>query len=336
LDSSLDGFEAAAVLPKPARPSELFSTLMSISHGGRCIDRAPGARRRGSRARLPNFGARILVAEDNPVNQDVAAGVLELMGCSTIGAPNGQAAYRLFAQEKLDAILMDCEMPIMDGIEATRRVRELEAMAQSLPDGPRDKGRIPIIALTAHALGEMREKCLAAGMDDFLTKPFDEHQMAATLSRWLKPRDVDPENDADEDDDDVALASNGATVPARDEVIDLAVIEGLRAMARPGRPSPFARALPTFLKSAPAIVAAIRDNCANDDAEALWRAAHSLKSSAAALGAKQLSRRCGEIEVRARERGTEAARPLVDFLADDLAAAINGLQALEENVHEPA
>jgi len=332
--SSLERFDAAAVLPKPTRPSELFSTLMSISHGGGRVQRVPGARRRGSRAQLPNFAARILVAEDNPVNQDVAAGVLELMGCRTVSAPNGRAAYRLFAQEKFDAILMDCEMPIMDGIEAARRVRELEAMAQSLPEG--GSKRIPIIALTAHAIGDMREKCLAAGMDDFLVKPFDERQMASTLSRWLKPRDVEPEHDPSEEDDDVALASNEATVPAQDEVIDLSVIETLRGMARPGKPSPFARALSSFLKSTPSRVAAIRDSCANEDAEALWRAAHSLRSSAGALGAKQLSLRCGEIEMRAREKGIEAARPLVDFLDDDLAAAIKNLQALEENIHEPA
>src|SRR6202021_2705559 len=124
-----------------------------IPRGGKVARLAPSAKRRGLHAGLPNFGARILVAEDNPVNQDVTTGVLELMGCRTVSAPNGRAAYRLFAQEKFDAILMDCEMPIMDGIEATRRVRELEAMAQALPDGAPNKGRIPIIALTAHAVG---------------------------------------------------------------------------------------------------------------------------------------------------------------------------------------
>jgi PAS domain S-box-containing protein len=334
VDSSLEGLDAVAILPKPARPSELFSALMSISHGGKRIRRGPGARRRGARARLPNFGARILIAEDNPVNQDVAAGVLELMGCRTVSAPNGRVAYRLFAQEKFDAILMDCEMPIMDGIEATRRVRELEAMARSLPDGAPNKGHIPIIALTAHAVGEVRDKCLAAGMDDFLVKPFDERQMAETLLRWLKPRKVEPEDEAA--DEDAVLASNAATVPARDEVIDLKVINDLRAMARPGKPSPFERALPRFLETAPTMAATIRDNCANDDADAVWRAAHSLKSSAAALGAKQLARRCAEIEARARESGIEAVRPLVEFLGDDLTAAVNGLEAVVEDIRESA
>jgi CheY-like chemotaxis protein/HPt (histidine-containing phosphotransfer) domain-containing protein len=334
MDSSLEGLGAVALLPKPARPSELFSALMSISHGGKRVRGGPGARRRGARARLPNFGARILIAEDNPVNQDVAAGVLELMGCRTVSAPNGRVAYRLFAQEKFDAILMDCEMPIMDGIEATRRVRELEAMAHSLPDGSPNKGHVPIIALTAHAIGEVREKCLTAGMDDFLVKPFDERQMAETLLRWLKPRNIEPEDYTA--DEDATLASNEATVPARDEVIDLAVINDLRAMARPGKPSPFERALPRFLETAPTMAAAIRDNCANEDADGVWRAAHSLKSSAAALGAKQLARRCAEIEARARESGIDVVRPLVEFLGDDLTAAVNGLEALVEDIRESA
>src|SRR5262249_48656000 len=149
------------------------------------------------------------------------------------------------------------------------------------------------------------------------------------------PRSAASDDDSG-DDDDAALAANEATVPAADEVVDRAVIDSLRAMARPGKPSPLARALPRFLETAPAIVAAIHENCASDDPEALWRAAHSLKSSAGALGAKQLSQRCGEIEIRARESGIEAVRPLVEFLDDDLGAAIGALRALAEEVHEPS
>jgi CheY-like chemotaxis protein len=226
-------------------------------------------------------------------------------------------------------------MPIMDGIEATRRIRELEAMAQNLPEGEHPRRRVPIIASTAHAIGEVLEKCLAAGMDDFLVKPFDERQMAEVLARWLKPRGVAAKLE-DESEDDAALAANEATVPAQDDVIDLAVIDGLRALARPGKPSPLARALPRFIESAPSIVAEIHAACAKADAQTLWRAAHNLKSSAGVLGAKQLSARCAEIEVRARDDGVDAARPLADFLDDDLAAAIDRLKAAAEDVDEAA
>jgi two-component system, sensor histidine kinase and response regulator len=336
VDEGLAEFDAAAILPKPVRPSELFGALVTISHDGQKPARADQAKQRRPHVGFPVFGARILVAEDNPVNQDVASGILELMGCRTVSAPNGRDALRLFAQEKFDAILMDCEMPVMDGIEATRRIRELEAMTPAPPDSdPGAHHRIPIIASTAHAINEVRDRCLAVGMDDFLVKPFDERQMAAALSRWLKPCDAANEPGLPHKDD-AAPAADDAVAPARDEVIDGAVIDGLRALARPGKPSPLARALDRFLETTPAIVASIRAHADCGDAEALWRAAHSLKSSAGALGAKQLSVRCAEIELRARDDGIEAALPLVEFLDDDLGAAIAGLKTMADQVHEPA
>ncbi len=125
-----------------------------------------------------------LVAEDNPVNQDVATGVLENMGCKVVTAPNGAVAARLLAQEKFDLVLMDCEMPEMDGFEATRRIRQLEKLTGNLETEGKP-ARTPIVALTAHALADIRDRCIAAGMDDFLVKPFDEVQMGQALRRWI-------------------------------------------------------------------------------------------------------------------------------------------------------
>ena len=127
------------------------------------------------------------MAEDNPVNQEVATGMLEAMGCETVSAPNGRAAFQLFSRDVFDVVLMDCEMPITDGIEATVRIREIEAMTRPAPEDGKPVRRTPIIALTAHALNDVKEKCLAAGMDDFLVKPFDDRQLAETLRRWLEP-----------------------------------------------------------------------------------------------------------------------------------------------------
>jgi CheY-like chemotaxis protein/HPt (histidine-containing phosphotransfer) domain-containing protein len=279
-----------------------------------------------------------MVAEDNPVNQEVAAGVLEMLGCQMVSAPNGEIAVSLFAEDKFDLILMDCEMPVMDGIEATRRIREIEAMTQSLPASAGERRRIPIVALTAHALNEVRAKCLEAGMDDFLVKPFDDQQLAKTLERWLEKSGT------------VAAAapplvpglesSVDATQSSVDEavvgVIDIAVTDRLRALDREGRPSRLGRAVTRFVESAPSIVSAICESHAKGDAEALWRAAHSLKSSAAALGAKQLSLASAEIEHGARMSGVAAVTDLVAGIEKELKLATKALQDLVAHVHVAA
>ena len=142
------------------------------------------------------FSGRVLVVEDNPVNQDVATGILENMGCTVVTAPNGNAAVQRCAQEDFDLILMDCEMPIMDGFDATKRIREIERVTGGLRGSDLARSRIPIVALTAHALAEVRDRCLEAGMDDFLVKPFDEQQMVDMLGRWLNPRAIATTADA--------------------------------------------------------------------------------------------------------------------------------------------
>lgn len=329
-DRSLETIDAIAILPKPVRPSELFNALVSISSEGTRRTRLSHSMRRRARNKRPTFAARVLVAEDNAVNQEVTTGMLEAVGCQTVSAPNGRAAFRLFAQEKFDLILMDCEMPIMDGIEATRRIREIEAMAKALPDESATRRRTPVIALTAHALYDVRQKCLAAGMDDFLVKPIDDQQLAETLARWLSPQGSTAHGSSG---DGHGSPSNAQAKFAREAVIDMAVIEGLRALDRKDAPSRLARAVSFFAEVAPPLAITIREQCEKSDAESLWRAAHSLKSSAGALGARRLSQRCAEIEAHARNLHIEATRPLVEGIDGDLAAAMRDLQALIGEPH---
>jgi two-component system sensor histidine kinase/response regulator len=327
-DTSLESFDAAAILPKPARPSELFNALASIDarDGQRSIARS--LRRKEQEADQPNFGARILVAEDNPVNQEVADGVLEMLGCQMVSAPNGEIAVSLFAEEKFDLILMDCEMPVMDGIEAARRIREIEAMTQAPPGDAGQRRRIPIVALTAHALNEVRAKCLEAGMDDFLVKPFDEQQLAKTLERWLEKKG----SVAAVASPPIAATAQASTAEAAVDVIDTAVTDRLRALDRKGGPSRLGRAVTRFIESAPSIVATICESHAKGDAEALWRAAHSLKSSSAALGAKRLSLASAEIEHGARTAGVAAVTALVAGIEKELKTATKALQELVGDV----
>jgi len=328
-DIGIEGLDVAAVLPKPIRPSDLFNALATLAAGGARRGSITKSVRRGVENTRPHFAARILVAEDNVVNQEVAAGILEAMGCQVVSAPSGQAAVQLYAREKFDLILMDCEMPIMDGVEAARRIREIEkAAARTPPVGDQTCAHLPIIALTAHALAEVREKCLRAGMDDFLVKPFDDRQMAGMLRRWRKPQ---AETEWDERRGRVVPSPNNAPL----QVIDETAIERIRALDRKGRPSRLERAVSQFAAIAPGLVATIHDKSRQDDAEALWRAAHSLKSSAGALGATLLSQRCAEIEAAARNSGVEPARRLIEAIDDDLADAMQCLRSLIGVAREP-
>src|SRR5205085_7182111 len=122
-----------------------------------------------------------------------------------------------------DLILMDCEMPVMDGFDATRRIREIERATGGLRGTDTARSRIPIVALTAHALAEVRDRCLQAGMDDFLVKPFDEQQMLDMLGRWLTPQAMTP------------TADNSGTQVARSPLpgatIDMAAVEKILAIS---------------------------------------------------------------------------------------------------------
>jgi len=324
-DTSLEALGAAAILPKPVRPSELFNALVSIASDGTRGDSSAGCVRGGLQATTPKFSARVLVAEDNAVNQEVAVGMLEAMGCRAVSAPNGQVALDLFAQEQFDLILMDCEMPIMDGIEATHRIRDTEAAPHAGSGRLVARTRIPIIALTAHALSDVREKCFGAGMDAFLIKPFDDRQLAEALSPWLAPSRAGDHHGGQAE---AGAASTTAPQTANGTVIDMSVLDRLRTLGRRNGPAPLGRAVACFVDVGPSLAGTMRASFENGDTEELWRAAHSLKSSSGALGATQLAKKCAQIEALARQSNLAAVRPLMEDLDRWVTAAIERLQAI--------
>ncbi len=164
-----------AVLLKPLKPSQLLARLSAL-HRQQPRPPLPGLNRACGSS--PIGGARILVAEDNLVNQRVAVALLEKNGVRVDLAVNGLVALALATRNRYDAILMDCQMPELDGVEASRRIRAEEG----------GRRHVPIIALTASALSEDRQTCLDAGMDDFLTKPVQSKRLLEVLARWVDPR----------------------------------------------------------------------------------------------------------------------------------------------------
>jgi CheY-like chemotaxis protein/HPt (histidine-containing phosphotransfer) domain-containing protein len=250
------------------------------------------------------FAARLLLVEDNPVNQEVAKIMLEELGCQVDIANNGCEALQRLEKQRYELVLMDCQMPVMSGFEATERIRDREKNTL-LPSGQRL--HIPIVAVTAHAFSGDRERCLATGMDDYLSKPFDRQQLIAVLRRWLpvnkktatatcQPATLLP-----------SPAAEGTGSP-----LDSGLLNNIRALQRPGAPSLLGKIIGLYLDNSPALLQSSREAVAQGDAMALMEAAHSLKSSSANLGATQLATLCKELEQRGRDNDLQGAAELVD------------------------
>lgn len=157
------------------------------------------------------LGGRVLVVEDNPVNQEVVLAMLGLLGYRAEAVADGRQALAALAQQDYDLVLMDCCMPVMDGFAATAELRRRESA-----DGSR---RLPVIALTANVIKGFREQCLAAGMDDYLGKPFNSKQLGAVLARWLPPAPAT-----------VAAVAPIAAVPAVPAVAPIAAVPTVPAV----------------------------------------------------------------------------------------------------------
>jgi two-component system, sensor histidine kinase len=230
-------------------------------------------------------GPRILLVEDNPVNREVAAGMLQSLGCAAVSVENGQLAIEATDTAAYDAVLMDCQMPVMDGLTATADIRRREQRSGA--------ARVPIIALTANAMEGDRERCLAAGMDDFLSKPFTQQQLATLLRRWLALRTL-PESEQRD--------------LSRIPLVDASVLRNIAALANP---TLLDSMIDLYLRHSPDLIGAIETAAANMQADELSQAVHTLKSSTANLGGTRLAMVAKECEVLAREGGVAQAAQIV-------------------------
>lgn len=233
---------------------------------------------------------RILVAEDSPLNQQVALKQLEKLGFAADAVADGARAVEMQARSAYDVILMDCQMPGMNGYDATQliRVREGERAAAGQP-----VKRAYVIAMTANTEADIRERCAEAGMDDFINKPVLLVELDAVLRRAFSGRNA------------------GQNV---DEVIDPVVIAGLRQLSSPDKPDPLAEFIDLFLREAPVELDALADAATRHDADSLSRAlsaSSALKGSAANLGARHLAALCEEVEQIARNWVLADAVPII-------------------------
>ncbi len=250
--------------------------------------------------------AYVLLVEDNPVNQLVCQEMLEELGYRTDVAQDGLGAVEMVATGAYDLVLMDLQMPVMDGFVATERIREFERTENT----PRP---IPVIALTAHAIEGDRQRCLDAGMCDYLSKPFTLAQLREVLENWLvqgepliqsKGPASGPEGGSVKDDT--------AELDAGYSLLDKKALDNIRALQRMDAPNVLDKVIKIFLENSPKLVGALRDAIAqNDAAGTIEQAAHSLKSSSATLGATRLAALCRELERMARENRISGAKAIL-------------------------
>ena len=290
-----------AYLSKPVRRLELYRAL-STSLGGE------GAETRAARpgsADKQVIRARALLAEDNGVNQVVARNMLKALGCDYLIVANGQEALEAIQREHFDIVLMDCQMPVMDGYAASRAIRIWQA-SQTGPDG--QPPRTPIVALTANALVGDAQLCLDAGMDDHLAKPYSRHQLATIMVRWLPAALVQSQPAASADS-----RATAAVAPPRATMLDQAALDNIRALDDDG--AVLDEVLQMFLDEAPQQLLAIQQAHATGDAAEMGRVAHALKSSSLNVGAKSLGELCRRLERLGKDGDLASSTDLVGAVA---------------------
>jgi signal transduction histidine kinase/CheY-like chemotaxis protein/HPt (histidine-containing phosphotransfer) domain-containing protein len=316
----------AAIQPRSAPEPAIGDDLQSASYSAAATP--PPA---------PNvslIGANVLLVEDNPVNQIVAQKLLGVLGCNTGNASNGEQALQEMATGRYDLVLMDCQMPVLDGYAATRQWREREFATGA--------ARLPIIAMTANAMAGDRQRCLDAGMDDYLSKPVSRDELRTCLQRWYQgaspsrsypaPRSADAPSLGAGTPESSATATQSTALP----VLDFELLDELLEIAGPET----ARIIALFLNDTPGMIRQLQEAALAADMEQLREVAHSLKSSSANLGAGALSAAARRVELGARAETLEHPAVAVALIIAEFARAriaLAGYKAkLNSIVDEPA
>ncbi len=307
------------VLTKPVRQSQLYDALATMVGAG--AERFAGWTREdvapASRAtavvETPPFRGHVLLAEDNLVNQRVAMKMLERLGYRVDVAQDGnEAVEAALSHVPYAAVLMDVQMPEMDGYEATKEIRRHEGSER----------HTPIIAMTANALEGDREKALAAGMDDYISKPVKPEELEAVLVRWVR-RDGAPDATGGASGD--GPVSQYTTEDEIEAPLDPEVLAGLREL---GGAEMVAELAEMFYKDASSHLASLREAIEGDDSQLVHRSAHTLKGSSGNMGAKRMAALCAELESVSASGDLARAPELLERLEEEFGRVRPTLEAL--------
>jgi CheY-like chemotaxis protein len=303
------------VLVKPVNASVLFDTTMDVL-GGRRAEPAAG---QGQPAHIDQRiaqlrGARILLVEDNEINQQVAREMLQDCGLVVDVAENGEIALGLVQKFAYDLVFMDMQMPVMDGVTATREIRKHAKLEL-----------LPIVAMTANAMEQDRRKCMDAGMTDFLVKPIDPGEMSAILARWIRVRRAPGAPLPLRAMPALPAAASADGLPQAIQGLDTAL--GLSRMM--GKKPLYLAMLRRYATGQKDVVREIRQALATGDNATAERLAHTTKAVSANVGATRVQERAAELEAALRQ-GTHASsqlQALVLALESPMAALLDALNA---------
>ena len=312
-------------LIKPARECDLFDCIVTAPRASESLRiHPPHAPRQTSRRQR----RRVLLAEDNPVNVEVALAMLDSLGLDVVCAHNGEEALQAARAEEFDLVLMDCQMPVMDGFAATAEIRRHEQHASHAR-------MLPIVAITANALQGDRESCLAAGMDDYLSKPFTQQELANTLARWIALPRAATVHHADEVIDTPPARPQAVSLPAVEPSaeLNLQALDNIRALSGTGGEVLLEKVINAFTGDTPRQLASLRVAIAEQDTEAMRRVAHSLKSGSANVGADALALQCKEMEKLGRAGSTDGAARLLHSMDQQFLAVRDALGRLLVKEH---
>ena len=275
-------------------------------------------------------GARVLVAEDHPVNREVTTTLLKTLKCRVDTAVDGVGAVEAVQREAYDLVLLDCEMPNLDGYEAARQIRRLEQQGQVGSTGTKVSGRLPIVAVTAHVAPRDRARSVESGMDDFLSKPFTLQRLRGVLGRWVAGH---VESAAGGSPSQVSANPSGSSASADDAPISEAAIEQILELDRLNGGGVFSGFARTFLDAVPVTLEQLRTAVRDNDADGIARTAHALTGASLNVGAEPMAAASRELRALVDSGTTEGASALATQLDDLFLAVKAALEAKLEQDH---
>jgi CheY-like chemotaxis protein len=273
-----------AFLTKPVKHSQLYdalATVMGIPEDAGAREERQLITRHSLEDARARSRSRILVAEDNQVNQKVAVKILERLGYRADVAANGLEAVEALSRIPYSAVLMDVQMPEMDGYRATAEIRRREE-SEKAP-------HTPIIAMTANAMQGDRERALEEGMDDYVSKPVKPEVLGAVLERWISP-------DKEEKPGAAPALESADTSATLDVCVDYSVLESLRELQGEGEPDILEELVGIFLEDAPSQLETLKEAAEKGDTQSIGRIAHTLKGSCGNMGAVRMEALYSELE----------------------------------------